>query len=536
MLSMKSDDMELLAALGLSETEILHRAHILTNWKKDRALRNSPYSDNMALLFHCTRTKQLDDIFSQGLDERLGGGGTFGKGIYFADNPTKSIAYDANSTLLVFAVILGDCVRSSKGALVREPPKVPSQQRCPTDLFFDSLIGGATMNEYVIFNRNQCCPLYAVTYAGTGGRYPGHIGNPPFVWNNTPPPPPLPVARDNVWPLYARTLFQGMENDELNSITMGNTSSYVTKRPPSKASITTMVTQLNNLGFLDDTLNLTLLEIYDYNLEETIDSLLEGAATAIPVTSSNPKGNVPIIGMKKNTGKGEEEPEDEECPICCTKFTPGALGAASIAGKVSYSSTQLLFLFIFFDLVFKVAFDCFTKLFFYFFILQTIKCGHCGHHVCSNCYSQICSTGTTMSGQQHTFMKCPFCLASTGLQIGSCPNGTMTVTEIRNAAAGYENYTTFCINYQVPTSPGLNRTAYVPNCPEGKKVVDLLRKAWDRRLCFSIGTSMTTGRKNVLVWNIHHKSALSGGVQAHGYPDPTYLTRVQEELAQYSLK
>jgi len=47
---------------------------------------------------------------------------------------------------------------------------------------------------------------------------------------------------------------------------------------------------------------------------------------------------------------------------------------------------------------------------------------------------------------------------------------------------------------------------------------------------------MTTGAQDVLVWNIHHKTALNGGVQSHGYPDPTYLSRVKQELQQYGIK
>jgi hypothetical protein len=43
------------------------------------------YADNLALLFHCTKRANVDDILSQGLDSRLGIGGLLGQGIYFAD-------------------------------------------------------------------------------------------------------------------------------------------------------------------------------------------------------------------------------------------------------------------------------------------------------------------------------------------------------------------------------------------------------------------------------------------------------------------
>ncbi|XP_074905966.1 kinesin heavy chain [Buteo buteo] len=79
--------------------------------------------------------------------------------------------------------------------------------------------------------------------------------------------------------------------------------------------------------------------------------------------------------------------------------------------------------------------------------------------------------------------------------------------------------------------PGTTRVAYLPDCPEGNKVLGLFRKAFDQRLTFTVGTSMTTGRANVITWNdIHHKTNCTGGPQLFGYPDPTYLARVQEEL------
>ena len=43
---------------------------------------------------------------------------------------------------------------------------------------------------------------------------------------------------------------------------------------------------------------------------------------------------------------------------------------------------------------------------------------------------------------------------------------------------------------------------------------------------------MTTGLDNQVVWNgIHHKTSTSGGAANFGFPDPTYLSRVKEELA-----
>jgi deltex-like protein len=51
-------------------------------------------------------------------------------------------------------------------------------------------------------------------------------------------------------------------------------------------------------------------------------------------------------------------------------------------------------------------------------------------------------------------------------------------------------------------------------------------------MIFTIGTSVTSGVQNVVVWNdIHHKTSMHGGPQNYGYPDPTYLQRVTEDLA-----
>lgn len=60
----------------------------------------------------------------------------------------------------------------------------------------------------------------------------------------------------------------------------------------------------------------------------------------------------------------------------------------------------------------------------------------------------------------------------------------------------------------------------------------LLVKAFERRHTFIVGTSVTTGQTNVVVWaGIHHKTNTHGGSSHFGYPDPHYFNRVQLELA-----
>ena len=57
----------------------------------------------------------------------------------------------------------------------------------------------------------------------------------------------------------------------------------------------------------------------------------------------------------------------------------------------------------------------------------------------------------------------------------------------------------------------------------------MLVELFKRRMTFSVGTSLTTGQTNTTVWaGVHHKSSKNPG--PFGYPDPTYLSRVAEEL------
>merc|ERR1719273_2145659 len=52
--------------------------------------------------------------------------------------------------------------------------------------------------------------------------------------------------------------------------------------------------------------------------------------------------------------------------------------------------------------------------------------------------------------------------------------------------------------------------------------------AFRRRLVFTVGTSLSLGREDCVTWaGIHHKTAVEG---PHGYPDPGYLARLEEEL------
>ena len=57
-----------------------------------------------------------------------------------------------------------------------------------------------------------------------------------------------------------------------------------------------------------------------------------------------------------------------------------------------------------------------------------------------------------------------------------------------------------------------SRTAYLPDNQEGREVLALLRRAFNARLIFTVGTSVTSGLHNQITWNdIHHKTNVYGG-------------------------
>ena len=89
----------------------------------------------------------------------------------------------------------------------------------------------------------------------------------------------------------------------------------------------------------------------------------------------------------------------------------------------------------------------------------------------------------------------------------------------------FAGYGKIVINYHFPSGvqgsehpnpgqryQGTSRTAYLPDNHEGREVLQLLRRAFDARLVFTVGTSNTTGLSNQVIWNdIHHKTSISGG-------------------------
>ncbi|XP_017571550.1 uncharacterized protein si:dkey-3h3.3 [Pygocentrus nattereri] len=164
---------------------------------------------------------------------------------------------------------------------------------------------------------------------------------------------------------------------------------------------------------------------------------------------------------------------------------------------------------------------------------QTLE--KCKHSFCRDCLKRAFEIKPV----------CPTCGVLYGALKGTQPEGgKMQIIQDSSSLPGYEGYRTKVIHYYIPSGiqkeehpnpgqpyDGASRTAYLPDSSEGRKVLKLLKQAFEQRLIFTIGSSSTTGRSNVVTWNdIHHKTSRFGGPTAYGYPDPDYLKRVQEEL------
>lgn len=87
--------------------------------------------------------------------------------------------------------------------------------------------------------------------------------------------------------------------------------------------------------------------------------------------------------------------------------------------------------------------------------------------------------------------------------------------------------------FALPVLAGESRVHYMPDDAEGQKVLKLFVKAWNQRLLFNVGYSLTRQQDNCLIYNgVHMKTSQSGGPSGHGWPDPTYFVRVQTELSE----
>jgi deltex-like protein len=190
-----------------------------------------------------------------------------------------------------------------------------------------------------------------------------------------------------------------------------------------------------------------------------------------------------------------------------------------------------------------------------FYILRQAPLSECP--ICMSSLSNYHQNGPAccLKGCRHSFhqgciqhalkyaSKCPMCRAAVGEPFGKCPVGTMTIElDPTTQCNGVWSSGTFVLSYDIPggiqsgchENPGNRfsgtiRHAYIPNDAPGRDLLKRLKYAFRRGLTFTIGTSLTTGRSNTVIWtSIHHKTSLNKG--PHGFPDPGYIVNCNEEL------
>lgn len=393
-----------------------------------------------------------------------------------------------------------------------------------------------TRSDLLILRRYQCCPLYQVKWdRSVDAGMPGNLSSftqklPPVAWIPSGPNYAMPIQdQTTAWPFFAVDVFAEMgvpppidEDLSYENIDDAMVDGSNTSQPSFDDNLASLIA----FGFDDDEKNKEILCRFNNDLQQTVNHFLDnenvadgvvneeifGPSTSVTTTDSSTAGTpmptiieeqtaeqpIVIINLIDDSDCSDDEnpsvgmaapvnveTEMEDCTICCIDYE---------SYKTSPSSWELL---------------------------------QCNHKLCVACHAELLTTRCTMSGQQHTFIKCPFCQGTTGIEIGTCPDMRMAVSMQANSCESYEGLTTITISY---TGRNFNRTAYLPNNAEGQEVLKLLEIAFDRRLCFTVGTSATTGMHNTIVWNIHHKTSLNGGVSKYGYPDPGYMERVKWEL------
>nr|XP_006117290.1 probable E3 ubiquitin-protein ligase DTX2 isoform X1 [Pelodiscus sinensis]XP_025037517.1 probable E3 ubiquitin-protein ligase DTX2 isoform X1 [Pelodiscus sinensis]XP_025037518.1 probable E3 ubiquitin-protein ligase DTX2 isoform X1 [Pelodiscus sinensis]XP_025037519.1 probable E3 ubiquitin-protein ligase DTX2 isoform X1 [Pelodiscus sinensis] len=235
-------------------------------------------------------------------------------------------------------------------------------------------------------------------------------------------------------------------------------------------------------------------------------SVKEGRKVSKKVTPSEPEQVV-----RKYAEELRGAPADEDCIICMEKLASPSGYADACEGKAIKPEA----------------------------VGRLTKCQHTFH--------LLCVLAMYTNGNKDGSLQCPSCKTIYGEKTGTQPKGKMEVSTFTQSLPGHKDCGTIQIVYHISrgiqgpehpnpgtpyTARGFPRYCYLPDNEKGRKVLDLLRVAWKRRLIFTVGTSSTTGESNTVVWNeIHHKTEMDTNLSGHGYPDPNYLDNVLAELA-----
>ena len=165
------------------------------------------------------------------------------------------------------------------------------------------------------------------------------------------------------------------------------------------------------------------------------------------------------------------------------------------------------------------------------------KC-HGNHLFHKDCLAAQLDNNIKNSNGHGEFLKCAVCEIIYGKRTGEMPDGEMSWQLNKNThLQGYQGEGMISWHYDFPSGikpdgtrySGTGRSAFLPASMEGIEIFHMFVEAFRRRLSMMVGTSLTTGRSDTVVWaGIHHKTSMWGG--QFGYPDPTYFSRVKEEF------
>lgn len=138
-------------------------------------------------------------------------------------------------------------------------------------------------------------------------------------------------------------------------------------------------------------------------------------------------------------------------------------------------------------------------------VVRLSKCnGHFYHYEC--CGKSI---------EEYVMEKgfCPYCKVRYVQQFGNQPEGQLSVTKIHSSLPGYPSSGTILMSFSFPSGiqgdqhphPGKRyhgdeRIAYFPDTKEGRIVVSLFQIAFQRKLLFTIGHSLTRGIDNGILF------------------------------------
>lgn len=147
------------------QNQIVHKKFVEKHLSDELKPRATPIDCSPRQLFHVTRSKHLESLLVEGLDQRLASRGRFGRGLYFAEDPRKSNQYWKGSgsvrMMLRASVLLGHVkeykANSIDPSLLREPKGYDSVQ--------GELYG---QREHVVYDSARVQIEYIITYKARG--------------------------------------------------------------------------------------------------------------------------------------------------------------------------------------------------------------------------------------------------------------------------------------------------------------------------------------------------------------------------------